>query len=106
MTSHAAVVARGMGKCCVSGAGAINVDYKTRTVEIDGVVLKEGDYISITGTNGYVYAGEIPTQPAKLSGNFAELMELCDKYARLKVRTNADTRATHRMPVASVQHAI
>ena len=91
MTSHAAVVARGMGKCCVSGAGAINVDYKTRTVEIDGVVLKEGDYISINGTNGYVYAGEIPTQPAKLSGNFAELMELCDKYARLKVRTNADT---------------
>ena len=74
MTSHAAVVARGMGKCCVSGAGAINVDYKTRTVEIDGVVLKEGDYISINGTNGYVYAGEIPTQPAKLSGNFAELM--------------------------------
>ena len=63
MTSHAAVVARGMGKCCVSGAGAINVDYKTRTVEIDGVVLKEGDYISINGTNGYVYAGEIPTQP-------------------------------------------
>ena len=91
MTSHAAVVARGMGKCCVSGAGAINVDYKTRTVEIDGVVLKEGDYISINGTNGYVYAGEIPTQPAKLSGNFAELMELCDKYARLKVRNNADT---------------
>ena len=91
MTSHAAVVARGMGKCCVSGAGAINVDYKTRTVEIDGVVLKEGDYISINGTNGYVYAGEIPTQPAKLSGNFAELMELCDKYARQKVRTNADT---------------
>lgn len=60
-------------------------------MEIDGVVLKEGDYISINGTNGYVYAGEIPTQPAKLSGNFAELMELCDKYARLKVRTNADT---------------
>lgn len=63
MTSHAAVVARGMGKCCVSGAGAINVDYKARTVEIDGVVLKEGDYISINGTKGYVYAGEIPTQP-------------------------------------------
>ena len=72
MTSHAAVVARGMGKCCVSGAGAINVDYKARTVEIDGVVLKEGDYISINGTKGYVYAGEIPTQPAKLSGNFAD----------------------------------
>ena len=98
MTSHAAVVARGMGKCCVSGAGAINVDYKTRTVEIDGVVLKEGDYISINGTNGYVYAGEIPTQPAKLSGNFAELMELCDKYARPKVRTNADTPRTAQDP--------
>ena len=69
-----------MGKCCVSGAGAINVDYKARTVEIDGVVLKEGDYISINGTKGYVYAGEIPTQPAKLSGNFAELMELCKEY--------------------------
>ena len=91
-----------MGKCCVSGAGAINVDYKARTVEIDGVVLKEGDYISINGTKGYVYAGEIPTQPAKLSGNFAELMELCDKYARLKVRTKLIRRATHRMPVASV----
>ena len=64
MTSHAAVVARGMGKCCVSGAGAINVDYKARTVEIDGVVLHEGDYISLNGTNGRVYQGEIKTQSA------------------------------------------
>lgn len=91
MTSHAAVVARGMGKCCVSGAGAINVDYKTRTVEIDGVVLHEGDYISLNGTNGRVYQGEIKTQAAELSGDFAALMDLCAKYTRLQVRTNADT---------------
>ena len=91
MTSHAAVVARGMGKCCVSGAGALNVDYHKRTVEIDGKVLHEGDYISINGTNGRVYEGEIPTQAAELSGDFADLMDLCDKYSRLQVRTNADT---------------
>lgn len=91
MTSHAAVVARGMGKCCVSGAGAINVDYKDRTVEIDGVVLHEGDYISLNGTNGRVYQGEIKTQAAELSGDFAALMDLCAKYTRLQVRTNADT---------------
>ena len=91
MTSHAAVVARGMGKCCVSGAGAINIDYKAKTVEIDGVILKEGDYMSINGSNGQVYKGEIKTQAAEVSGDFAELMELCDKYTRLKVRTNADT---------------
>mgnify|MGYP001531067260 FL=1 len=91
MTSHAAVVARGMGKCCVSGAGAINVDYKNRTVEIDGVVLHEGDYISLNGTNGRVYQGEIKTQAAELSGDFAALMDLCAKYTRLQVRTNADT---------------
>ena len=91
MTSHAAVVARGMGKCCVSGAGAINVDYKARTVEIDGTVLKEGDFISLNGSTGEVYAGEVPTRAAELSGDFAKLMKLCDKYTRLKVRTNADT---------------
>lgn len=91
MTSHAAVVARGMGKCCVSGAGAINVDYKARTVEIDGTVLKEGDFISLNGSTGEVYAGEVPTRAAELSGDFAKLMVLCDKYTRLKVRTNADT---------------
>ena len=91
MTSHAAVVARGMGKCCVSGAGAINVDYKKRIVEIDGLILKEGDYISLNGTNGSVYKGKIATQAAELSGDFAALMDLCAKYTRLKVRTNADT---------------
>ena len=91
MTSHAAVVARGMGKCCVSGAGGINVDYKAKTVEIDGIVYKEGDYISLNGTTGQVYAGEVPTKAAELSGDFKELMDLCDKYTKLQVRTNADT---------------
>ena len=91
MTSHAAVVARGMGKCCVSGAGAINVDYYAKTVEIAGVVYKEGDYISLNGTTGRVYAGQIPTQEAELSGDFAELMDLCSKHSKLVVRTNADT---------------
>ena len=91
MTSHAAVVARGMGKCCVSGAGAIMIDYKARTVEIDGVVLHEGDYLSINGSTGEVYQGEVKTKPAEVSGNFAELMSLCDKYTRMVVRTNADT---------------
>jgi len=91
MTSHAAVVARGMGKCCVSGAGAINVDYKVRSVEIDGVILKEGDYISLNGSTGEVYLGQVNTKPAEVTGDFAELMKLCDKYTRLVVRTNADT---------------
>lgn len=91
MTSHAAVVARGMGKCCVSGAGAINVDYKTKTVEIDGIKYREGDYISLNGSTGQVYTGEVPTKAAELSGDFKELMDLCDKYTRLQVRTNADT---------------
>ena len=91
MTSHAAVVARGMGKCCVSGAGALNIDYKTRTVEIDGVHLKEGDYISLNGSTGEVYNGKVETQAAELSGDFADLMKLSDKYTRLQVRTNADT---------------
>lgn len=91
MTSHAAVVARGMGKCCVSGAGAININYKERTLEIDGVTLKEGDYISLNGSTGEVYLGEVKTKPAEVTGDFAELMSLCDKYTKLVVRTNADT---------------
>lgn len=91
MTSHAAVVARGMGKCCVSGAGALEVDYKAKTVMVDGVKLKEGDYISINGTTGQVYVGKVETRAAELSGEFAELMQLCDKYTKLRVRTNADT---------------
>ena len=91
MTSHAAVVARGMGKCCVSGAGAICIDYKAKTLEIEGRVFKEGDYISLNGSTGEVYAGEVPTKAAELSGDFKALMDLCDKYTRLQVRTNADT---------------
>ena len=91
MTSHAAVVARGMGKCCVSGAGAIIVDYKAKTVTIEGVTYKEGDYLSLNGSTGQVYAGEIPTKAAELSGDFKDLMDLCDKYTKLQVRTNADT---------------
>ena len=91
MTSHAAVVARGMGKCCVSGAGAILVDYEKKTVTIEGVTYREGDYISLNGSTGQVYAGQIPTKAAELSGDFKALMDLCDKYTRLQVRTNADT---------------
>jgi len=91
MTSHAAVVARGMGKCCVSGAGALKIDYKSRTLEVGGVTLKEGDYISINGSTGEVYEGKVATQAAELSGDFADLMALADKYTRMKVRTNADT---------------
>ncbi len=91
MTSHAAVVARGMGKCCVSGAGAIIVDYKAKTVKIEGITYKEGDYISLNGSTGQVYAGKIPTRAAELSGDFKALMDLCDKYTHLQVRTNADT---------------
>ena len=94
MTSHAAVVARGMGKCCVSGAGAIMIDYKSRIVEIDGKVLHEGDYISLNGSTGEVYYGEVKTKPAEVTGDFAELMKLCKKYTKLVVRTNADTPTT------------
>ncbi|MFR5270025.1 MAG: PEP/pyruvate-binding domain-containing protein [Hoylesella buccalis] len=82
MTSHAAVVARGMGKCCVSGAGAINVNYKDRTVEIDGTVLHEGDYISINGSTGEIYQGEVETRPAEVTGDFAELMKLLRQICR------------------------
>ena len=91
MTSHAAVVARGMGKCCVSGVGAMTVDYHKKTVEIDGVVYKEGDFISLNGTTGRVYAGEVKTILPEQSAEFKELMALCDKYTQLQVRTNADT---------------
>lgn len=91
MTSHAAVVARGMGKCCVSGAGAIQVDYKKRTLTVDDVVLHEGDYISIDGTTGNVYADRVETKAAEMDDDFRELMSLTNKYARLKVRANADT---------------
>ena len=91
MTSHAAVVARGMGKCCVSGAGSLAIDYKSRTVKAGEVTLKEGDWISLNGSTGNVYPGEVDTTAAELSGDFASLMALADRYARLQVRTNADT---------------
>ena len=91
MTSHAAVVARGMGKCCVSGAGELKIDYKARTLTIKGEVLKEGDWISLNGSTGELYKGSIDTIDPELSGNFAKLMELSDKYSRMYVRTNADT---------------
>ena len=91
MTSHAAVVARGMGKCCVSGAGSLRVNYKTRTLVMEGKEFKEGDWISLNGSTGEVYDGKIATKDPELSGDFGELMTLADKYTRMKVRTNADT---------------
>ena len=91
MTSHAAVVARGMGKCCVSGAGALVINYETKTVTVGDVTLKEGDFISLNGSTGDVYVGAVATKDAELSDDFNALMELCDKYTRLRVRTNADT---------------
>jgi pyruvate,orthophosphate dikinase len=91
MTSHAAVVARGMGKCCVSGAGTVKIDYRARTMKVDGHVYKEGDWISLNGSTGEVYDGKIATIDPELSGNFGELMELADKHATMLVRTNADT---------------
>jgi len=91
MTSHAAVVARGMGKCCVSGAGALKIDYSTKTMEVDGLVVKEGDYISLNGSTGDIYLGKVATKEAELDADFAELMALADKHSRMTVRTNADT---------------
>jgi pyruvate,orthophosphate dikinase len=91
MTSHAAVVARGMGKCCVSGAGMLKIDYIAKTIEVDGLTLKEGDYISLNGSTGDIYLGQVGTSEAELDADFAELMTLADKHTRLTVRTNADT---------------
>ncbi|MBO5814103.1 MAG: pyruvate, phosphate dikinase [Alistipes sp.] len=91
MTSHAAVVARGMGKCCVSGAGELSIDYKARTINVNGYTIKEGDWVSLNGSTGEVYLGQVATQAADLSGDFGQLMDLAGKYARMKVRANADT---------------
>ena len=91
MTSHAAVVARGMGKCCVSGAGDLQIDYKARTITVGNKKYKEGDWISLDGSTGIIYEGKVSTIDAEVSGDFAKLMELADEYARLKVRANADT---------------
>jgi pyruvate,orthophosphate dikinase len=91
MTSHAAVVARGMGKCCVSGAGSIKINYKEKTLSVDGHKYKEGDWISLNGSTGEVYHDKVKTMDPQLSGNFGKLMELSDKYAKMSVRTNADS---------------
>ena len=91
MTSHAAVVARGMGKTCVSGAGEIKIDYKSRTMTAGGKTFKEGDFISLNGSTGEVYEGQIATIDPEVSGNFGTIMEWADKHARMYVRTNADT---------------
>jgi pyruvate,orthophosphate dikinase len=91
MTSHAAVVARGMGKCCVAGVSDIQIDYKARQFTAGKVVVKEGDYISLDGSLGQVYAGKLNTIESQLSGNFAILMKWADETRRLKVRTNGDT---------------
>lgn len=91
MTSHAAVVARGMGKCCVSGAGGIKVNYSARKVTIAGNDYQEGDWISLNGTTGEVYKDKVATIAPELSGNFGKIMDLSEKYTRMSVRTNADT---------------
>jgi pyruvate,orthophosphate dikinase len=91
MTSHAAVVARGMGKCCISGAGALKINYKTRTLVVDGREYHEGDWISLNGSTGYIIEGKVDTVEPELTGEFGEIMTLADKYAVMKVRTNADS---------------
>ena len=91
MTSHAAVVARGMGKCCVSGAGSLAVDYKKRFFKVDGVEYKEGDWISLNGTTGEVIKGKVATIDPEVSGDFGRLMDMTDKFAKMLVRTNADS---------------
>ncbi len=91
MTSHAAVVARGMGKCCVSGAGAIKINYKARTLTVDGSVFNEGDWVSLNGSTGEIFEGKIKTIDPEVSGAFGKLMDLTNKFTRMYVRTNADT---------------
>ncbi len=91
MTSHAAVVARGMGKCCVSGAGALKIDYKARTLTVDGKVFNEGDWISLNGSTGDVYEGKVETRKPELDEDFRSIMAFADKYTKMTVRTNADT---------------
>lgn len=91
MTSHAAVVARGMGKCCISGAGALNINYKNRTMAVNGNVYQEGDWISLNGSTGQIFEGKLSTVEPVLCGEFGEIMVLADTYAKMKVRTNADT---------------
>jgi pyruvate,orthophosphate dikinase len=91
MTSHAAVVARGMGKCCVSGAGGLVINYKERTMTANGKIYKEGDWISLNGSSGEILEGKVATVDPEVSGDFALLMDIAEKYTRMSVRTNADT---------------
>ncbi len=91
MTSHAAVVARGMGKCCVAGCGEMEVNYAQKTLKASGYVLKEGDVITLDGSSGEVFLGEVKTRPPELSGDFERVMKIADQVRRLRVRTNADT---------------
>lgn len=91
MTSHAAVVARGMGKCCITGAGALLIDYKARTFTVGDKVFHEGDHISINGSTGRIYEGELKTEAPELDEDFRMLMDLCSKHSRMVVRANADT---------------
>lgn len=91
MTSHAAVVARGMGKCCVSGVNALNINYATKKFSVGDVTLKEGDWISLDGTTGEVMEGQLPTVEPSLSGDFGRFMKICDQVRKLGIRTNADT---------------
>ncbi len=91
MTSHAAVVARGMGKCCISGAGAVKINYKTRVMTIEGKEYFEGDWISLNGSTGEVYDGKVATMDPDISGDFGKVMQWADKFTRMKVRTNADS---------------
>ncbi|HOG19165.1 MAG TPA: pyruvate, phosphate dikinase, partial [Salinivirgaceae bacterium] len=91
MTSHAAVVARGMGKCCVSGAGDVHIDYQAREFKIGSKVYKEGDWISLNGSTGEVYEGKVATITPSLDGDFGRIMDMSNRYARMSVRTNADT---------------
>ncbi len=91
MTSHAAVVARGMGKCCVSGAGELKIDYKARTLTVAGDTFKEGDWVSLNGSTGEIYEDKIKTIDPEVSGDFGKLMDLTNKFTRMYVRTNADT---------------
>ena len=91
MTSHAAVVARGMGKCCVSGAGELVIDYTAKKLTVKGQVLEEGDFLSLNGSTGDIFIGAVATKEAELDEDFSELMTLCNKYTKLVVRTNADT---------------
>ena len=91
MTSHAAVVARGMGKCCVSGAGELIIDYKARTIRIGDTLIREGDWISLNGSTGEVYLGQVATKAAELNDDFTKLLDLAKKYSVMRVRANADT---------------